>query len=43
VCLAAGTHAATRVATRVLPGDRAEVRQRGAQAGLDLLRRLLMS
>ncbi|PYO98268.1 MAG: competence/damage-inducible protein A, partial [Gemmatimonadetes bacterium] len=41
VWLAARVHTATRVLKRVLPGDRDEVRRRAAQAGLDLLRRLL--
>ena len=41
VWLAARVHTATRVLQRVLPGDRDEVRRRAAQAGLDLLRRLL--
>jgi len=43
VCLAAGRSADVRVATRVFPGDRTEIRQHGAQAGLDLLRRLLIA
>ena len=41
VWLAARKHTTTRVLTRVLPGDRDDVRRRAAQAGLDLLRRLL--
>ena len=41
VWLAARVHTSTRALVRVLPGDRAEVRRRAAQAGLDLLRRLL--
>jgi nicotinamide-nucleotide amidase len=41
VWLAARADGATRVATRVLPGDRHEIRSRSAQAALDLLRRLL--
>jgi len=41
VCLAAAGDAELRVVTRVFPGDRVEIRQHGAQAGLDLLRRLL--
>jgi nicotinamide-nucleotide amidase len=41
VWLAARVHTATRVLQRVFPGDRDEVRRRAAQAGLDLLRRLL--
>jgi len=39
--LAARVHTTTRALKRVLPGDRDEVRRRAAQAGLDLLRRLL--
>jgi nicotinamide mononucleotide (NMN) deamidase PncC len=34
-------HTTMRALTRVLPGDRDDVRRRAAQAGLDLLRRLL--
>lgn len=41
VWLAARVHTTTRALKRVLPGDRDEVRRRAAQAGLDLLRRLL--
>jgi nicotinamide-nucleotide amidase len=41
VWLAARRHTTTRALTRVLPGDRDDVRRRAAQAGLDLLRRLL--
>src|SRR5216110_1948439 len=41
VWLAARVHTTTRALTRVLPGDRDDVRCRAAQAGLDLLRRLL--
>jgi len=41
VWLAARAHTATRALKRVLPGDRDDVRRRAAQAGLDLLRRLL--
>ena len=41
VWLAARKHTTTRVLTRVLPGDRDDVRRRAAQAGLDQLRRLL--
>jgi len=41
VWLAARMHTTTRALTRVLPGDRDDVRRRAAQAGLDLLRRLL--
>ena len=41
VWLAARVHTTTRAVKRVLPGDRYEIRARAAQAGLDLLRRLL--
>jgi len=41
VWLAARVHTTSRALTRVLPGDRDDVRRRAAQAGLDLLRRLL--
>jgi nicotinamide-nucleotide amidase len=41
VWLAARVHTALRAVQRVLPGDRYEIRARAAQAGLDLLRRLL--
>ncbi|HKW42335.1 MAG TPA: competence/damage-inducible protein A [Gemmatimonadales bacterium] len=41
VWLAARVHTTTRAVKRVLPGDRREIRARAAQAGLDLLRRLL--
>ena len=41
VWLAARVHTTTRALRRVLPGDRDDVRRRAAQAGLDLLRRLL--
>ena len=41
VWLAARVHTTTRALKRVLPGDRDDVRRRAAQAGLDLLRRLL--
>ncbi len=41
VWLAARVHTNTRALTRVLPGDRDDVRRRAVQAGLDLLRRLL--
>ena len=41
VWLAARLHTTTRAIKRVLPGDRHEIRARAAQAGLDLLRRLL--
>ncbi len=41
VWLAARVHTTTHAVTRVLPGDRDDVRRRAAQAGLDLLRRLL--
>lgn len=39
--LAARVHTNTRALKRVFPGDRDEIRRRAAQAGLDLLRRLL--
>jgi nicotinamide-nucleotide amidase len=41
VWLAARVHTSARAVKRVLPGDRDEIRRRSAQAGLDLLRRLL--
>jgi nicotinamide-nucleotide amidase len=41
VWLAARVHTSTRALKRVFPGDRDEIRHRAAQAGLDLLRRLL--
>jgi nicotinamide-nucleotide amidase len=41
VCLAARMGTETRSVRRMLPGDRSEIRQRAAQAALDLLRRLL--
>jgi nicotinamide-nucleotide amidase len=41
VWLAARVHTTTQALKRVLPGDREEIRRRAAQAGLDLLRRLL--
>lgn len=41
VWLAARAGDTTRTVKRVFPGDRGEVRARAAQAGLDLLRRLL--
>lgn len=41
VWLAARVHTTTRALKRVLPGDRDDIRRRAAQAGLDLLRRLL--
>ena len=41
VWLAARVATETREVKRVFPGDREEVRRRGAQAALDLLRRLL--
>jgi competence/damage-inducible protein CinA-like protein len=41
VWLAARVEAETRVVRRVFPGDRGEIRQRAAQAALDLLRRRL--
>jgi nicotinamide-nucleotide amidase len=39
--LAARVHAETRAVRRVFPGDRDEIRQRAAQAVLDLLRRMV--
>ena len=42
VWLAAAAGANIRVVQRIFPGDRGEIRARGAQAGLDLLRRLLL-
>jgi nicotinamide-nucleotide amidase len=42
VWLAARVHTTTRAVKRVFPGDREEIRRRAAQAGLDLLRRLLL-
>ena len=41
VWLAARVHTETRAVQRVFPGDRDEIRQRAAQAALDLLRRQL--
>jgi nicotinamide-nucleotide amidase len=41
VWLAARVGTTTRAVQRMLPGDRDEIRRRAAQAGLDLLRRLL--
>jgi nicotinamide-nucleotide amidase len=41
VWLAARVHTETRALRRVFPGDRDEIRRRGAQAALDLLRRTL--
>ena len=41
VWLGARVHRTTRALKRVFPGDRDEIRRRAAQAGLDLLRRLL--
>jgi len=41
VWLAARVQTSTRSVKRVFPGDRDEIRRRAAQAGLDLLRRLL--
>jgi nicotinamide-nucleotide amidase len=41
VWLAARVHTTTQALKRLLPGDRDEIRRRAAQAGLDLLRRLL--
>ncbi|HYK82027.1 MAG TPA: competence/damage-inducible protein A [Gemmatimonadales bacterium] len=41
VWLAARVHTTTRAVARVFPGGRDEIRRRAAQAGLDLLRRLL--
>ena len=42
VWLGAATPEGARGLKRVFPGDRDEIRQRSAQAGLDLLRRLLL-
>ena len=42
VWLAARVHTTTRAVKRVFPGDRDEIRRRAAQAGLDLLRRLVV-
>ena len=42
VWLAAAAGANIRAVQRIFPGDRGEIRARGAQAGLDLLRRLLL-
>jgi nicotinamide-nucleotide amidase len=41
VWLAARVHTTAQAVKRMLPGDREEIRRRSAQAGLDLLRRLL--
>lgn len=41
VWLAARVHTTAQAVKRVLPGDREEIRRRSAQAGLDLLRRVL--
>lgn len=41
VWLAARVHTTAHAVKRVFPGDRDEIRRRAAQAGLDLLRRLL--
>jgi len=41
VWLAARVHTTTRAVKRVFPGDRDEIRRRGAQAALDLMRRVL--
>jgi nicotinamide-nucleotide amidase len=41
VWLAARVHTTAQAVRRALPGDREEIRRRSAQAGLDLLRRLL--
>ncbi len=41
VWLAARLHTTARTVKRVFPGDRDEIRRRAAQAGLDLLRRVL--
>ena len=43
VWLAARVHGDTRAVGRVFPGDRDEIRERAAQAALDLLRRELLS
>jgi nicotinamide-nucleotide amidase len=43
VWLAARVNGDTRVVGRVFPGDRDEIRERAAQAALDLLRRQLLS
>jgi len=42
VWLAAAAGANIRAVKRMFPGDRGEIRARAAQAGLDLLRRLLL-
>lgn len=42
VWLAARVHTTTRAMKRVFPGDREEIRRRAAQAGLDVLRRMLL-
>src|SRR5207245_463361 len=42
VWLAAAAGANIRAVQRIFPGGRGEIRARGAQAGLDLLRRLLL-
>jgi nicotinamide-nucleotide amidase len=41
VWLAARVHTTAQAVKRLLPGDREEIRRRSAQAGLDLLRRVL--
>jgi nicotinamide-nucleotide amidase len=41
VWLAARVHTTARAVKRVFPGDRDEIRRRGAQAALDLMRRVL--